>query len=993
MYNIIGDNIYLVVNEINIPLELIYRKLLYLQKDNSSNSETFTYEKTEILLKFIESKAEDEQNQLKQIKFELNNEEYSIYEKYKIKFIIEGKEKTLNLYSPDIFMNYIATNYEEKKLLFYDKNDKLISSNYAIGEFFSISKVMDSKIEESEDKISKFTAFFDQYYSQNNLPEAKKLNMNFQYYSGADINTFKYVNNKERKNLIERINKLLYKNQKIYITGISGIGKTITLLYFLKHKRNTFLTCYFNIKSLLFNQDIKLETEIISLFPKNKKEEYLKFIEQFKKNKSINPWINIKYILDNIPIFINRYYIIVFDQYKYSEDENKVLEIILNMEKFSNFNFIICSSMNDKDAKINVLYKNFSNPLSKNIEVIYLNALFSVESLIEKDTVFYKLMKKFNFSCKIYEEFIKNYNKDNINDIKKYFSDKYISLTDQIKIYFEIRKINIIENYELLIESINKEEIDEISFKKIAQIMPLKYVGYIEINLKYKFIPSFDFFELSLRDIYKKALKSKLIEFIKIIPNNSRAQLGNIFDLLVNWNFDINKPAFGSLIHHVLILNEIARFTKIKNVITYLERDEKNLFNEYELNLSQIFDGKLIYLEQYNFNGAYLDGGFLKPVNESNNLIFDFFGYQSSILKREHFNKIFLFILMNSIKEKFNEIFKIIIRKAYFFYILDPGDKITIKFCKNNGLYYILYDINKLEFILEGQKKVEDIIENPKNSMEILEPNIYEIQQYEEEQKYLKFKNYLNNYHLSMKKNEINQKGKIIENKNISNRTDSINNKILVNDNIFKINNSDSDTINTQSEEKNETINIREEIENNCQEGNINDNKNQKIIFKKKKDNFFYPINLLNKKRGNANQNEEENENEYGEKIQDEVTKFINKIKENCTLFSLQKNKNNQRETNEKINIWNDITDSWKLIFPEYKRYKLLIRNLNFRFFNESLPFFIYDPEKNIIIFKKEKNENAEYYNSLDGKKLDILHAQEYILKDKYVHIYQLQLN
>ena len=976
MYDIIGDEVFLVFNQIKIPLDLIYTKLLNLQLDNSSNAESFTYEKTNLILKYIGKEKVDER-ELQRIKFELNDKKYVIYEKKKIKIIIDGKEKIMNFYSPHFFNQYFSNNYEGKNLQYYDKNDKFISDKLFVNNYSIIAKVKEAKIESSEEKIAKFRALFDQYYSQENLSEAQQLNMNFQYYSKADINTFRYVDNIEREDLILKIDKLLLNTTKIYITGISGIGKTITLLYYLKIRRNFYKSCYFNIKSLLFNQDIKLEIEMISLFHKNKKKEYLEFIKQFEEKKSSNPWINIKYILENIPIKDSSSNIIIFDQYKYSQDENKVLELILNMERLSNFIFIICSSMNDKDAKFNVLYKNFSNPLSKDLEVIYLNTLFSIENIIQKDTCFYRLMKKFNFSGKIYEEFIKNYDQNNLMQIKTFLSDKYISFTDQIKKYFEIRKINMIENYELLIESINKEEIDEISFKKIAQIMPLKYVGYIE-NLKYKFIPSFDFFELSLRDIYKKALKSKIVEFIKIIPSNNRAQFGNIFDLLVNWNFDINKSAFGTLIHHVLILNEIARFTKIKNIITF-EKDEQNLFNETELNLEKIFDGKLIYLEQYNFNGAYLDGGFLKPVIENDSLTFDLFCYQASIHKREHFNKIFLFILMNSIKERLNTNLSITIRKVYFFYILDPGDKITMEFCKNNGLYYILYDINELEFKIDG-KKVENIIENPKNCMEIVEPNIYEIQRYEEEQQYHKLKNYLNNYYLKMKENEQNNNLKIIENKNnLNNSIENMNNNS---------NNNMNDNI---AEEKTDTdiISSREENESNYQ-NTINTKKKEKIIFRKHKDNFFYPVSLLNKKRAHSIQNEEK-ENEYAEKIKGEVEKLISTIKNNRVLSSLQKVKKSQRQTEEIINIWNDITPILQLIFPQYKKYKLLIRNLNFRFFNESLPFFISDPERNIIIFKTDKNENAEYYSSLDGQKLNNFYAQEYILKDNYVHIYQLK--
>ena len=84
MYDIIGDEVFLVFNQIKIPLDLIYTKLLNLQLDNSSNAESFTYEKTNLILKYIGKEKVDER-ELQRIKFELNDKKYVIYEKKKNK--------------------------------------------------------------------------------------------------------------------------------------------------------------------------------------------------------------------------------------------------------------------------------------------------------------------------------------------------------------------------------------------------------------------------------------------------------------------------------------------------------------------------------------------------------------------------------------------------------------------------------------------------------------------------------------------------------------------------------------------------------------------------------------------------------------------------------------------------------------------------------------------------------------------------------------------
>lgn len=54
---------------------------------------------------------------------------------------------------------------------------------------------------------------------------------------------------------------------------------------------------------------------------------------------------------------------------------------------------------------------------------------------------------------------------------------------------------------------------------------------------------------------------------------------------------------------------------------------------------------------------------------------------------------------MNKIKNRFNEILSISIRKTFFFYIIDKEDKNTAEFCKNNGLYYIYYELPNMQFI------------------------------------------------------------------------------------------------------------------------------------------------------------------------------------------------------------------------------------------------------------------------------------------------------
>ena len=176
-----------------------------------------------------------------------------------------------------------------------------------------------------------------------------------------------------------------------------------------------------------------------------------------------------------------------------------------------------------------------------------------------------------------------------------------------------------------------------------------------------KISASFDFFYLPLRAVYKEKTKIDLISVSKI--TNNRGELGNIFDSLVNYHFDINKNAFGFEISHVIIVNEIVNFSYFTSIIN----DNKDYFSR-ELNLENLFDGKPIYLEQKNANGQCVDGGFLIPISESN--CYSLLLYQSSIKKRRHFSKEFIYnYIYSTAKENLNKMFGIDITKLYFMYI------------------------------------------------------------------------------------------------------------------------------------------------------------------------------------------------------------------------------------------------------------------------------------------------------------------------------------
>ena len=201
------------------------------------------------------------------------------------------------------------------------------------------------------------------------------------------------------------------------------------------------------------------------------------------------------------------------------------------------------------------------------------------------------------------------------------------------------------------------------------------------------------------------------------MEKKNRGELGNIFDSLVNYHFDINKKIFGLEISHVVIVNEIVNFSYIKKII----HEEKDYFSD-QINLEKLYDHKVIYLEQFNSNGQCVDGGFLIPIPNSDS--YALLLYQSSIKKRKHFSKDFIFnYIYKTTKHNINEMLGININKIYFMYIIAQEDQNTAKFCKDTNIYYIYYDYVNSKFLFGTSQEINAFNDKIYNKMEIWETN------------------------------------------------------------------------------------------------------------------------------------------------------------------------------------------------------------------------------------------------------------------------------
>jgi len=743
-YNLLEENkFYFAKGNQKISYRLIYSYLLKMVQNNEK--------KREIILDKCDEKTEDNKAELELI----YNKDY--YFQFKIdlssKLIIEGKKKiyfqdddeekstkeiyVYNTHQIKEFQSSLLSNKNINDICLFDEYETLIEDETNLFNRVIFLKKKEDNLIDQKMKEEYYKKIFNNYLTNKFENEGERFSFNISEYSGQQANNFEYFETKKRRDFLDSLDDFI-ESEKYYLalTGISGTGKTITLLKFLKEKYINFPNCYFNIKSLSKNSNIKkIAAEFVKLFNKNDYYEYyIELINLFEKEKHIMLWDKIIKILNYIIEIkeIKEKIIIIFDQYKIGFDINLKLLNILQSDKYcQKIKIIICSSINGKDIKTNLTYSTiFKNLQMKNIiNYTFIERLFSVKLIIKNDKI-KAIMKKFKYIPKYYFIFIKDYHEDTENidneeelqkQIKRFVSDQFNNIKNKLILFYNENNIELIENYNNICRILQGEAINESYFTNYIQIIPLKYCKFKIENGQIQIFASFNFFYGPLRAVYKEMTNLDLISVGKITKN--RGELGNIFDSLVNYHFDVNKNAFGFDISHVIIVNEIVNFS----YFTFIINDDKDYFIK-EINLEKLFDGKPIYLEQMNSNGQCVDGGFLLPIKNTN--FYSLLLYQSSIKKRKHFSKEFIYdyIYLTS-KENLNKMFGIKIQKLYFMYILDSEDLSTIKHCKDNNIFYIFYDFKSSKFYFNNNKVIASFSKKILDSLEIQKPNLKIIEQ------------------------------------------------------------------------------------------------------------------------------------------------------------------------------------------------------------------------------------------------------------------------
>ena len=204
------------------------------------------------------------------------------------------------------FQTYLMENNEKKNVEFFDESNKLIidiNSDKLFDLVHHLKIKEDNMALEENQKEDYYKNIFDKYIKNNFLNNGEKLSFNLDKYSNLNNSEFEFIETKYRNELFDSLQNFI-NSQEHYIafTGVSGTGKTITLLKYLETIYQNFPNCYFNIKSLTKISNIQiLASEFVKLFPnKNLYDDYIKLINQIENKNPLSIWDKIIEILDFI---------------------------------------------------------------------------------------------------------------------------------------------------------------------------------------------------------------------------------------------------------------------------------------------------------------------------------------------------------------------------------------------------------------------------------------------------------------------------------------------------------------------------------------------------------------------------------------------------------------------------------------------------------------------------------------------------------------------
>lgn len=519
--------------------------------------------------------------------------------------------------------------------------------------------------------------------------------------------------------------KLLNKQKRfIPICGPKSIGKTTSLLYYLKNyaARKYFYINLSYCKRLLADGDKKNLCLCIckELFNCLKFEDVNKLYNSLYEMNYINIMdivvYIIKYIEEKAPF--GKIYI-VLDQYKEKIDKDyKVIKQIESKTKIDNkFNVIVCSSINEFDFR-NSLNKKSNNSKDFYLDYLFVNKLASVninniknelddeeKILLEDSGNLFLYFHYINENKIIKGKKEKDTRKEIMKHIKEQIND-YFSETDNT------RKISIIETIH---DNIDKK-IKFSDLKDRLSFFPFKYfsltkddknmfsVGDLEDDTELVVKASYPIVINCINDIFHNSKYEIKINSLNLINKSlekakSSTELEEQFNKFL-WFYKNSFSFYGCKIIKKIIISSLLDMKESDGEL--IKEAVKDLKNNSE---------SILIIQNYQ-NAKHYDTAILKL----NSIIrdtkyFDLFIFQETLKKetKERFSYPTLIEDKTCLKYKFYLNSDIQIKNIYFSYVFDNDnlDTTTMDYCEDNNINYQIYDDRNIKLI---DSKIDPIL-------------------------------------------------------------------------------------------------------------------------------------------------------------------------------------------------------------------------------------------------------------------------------------------
>lgn len=705
-----------------------------------SDDEFYFDEETEKFYTFKGGKSyEDFFKELGPIKYDYSfqkvnnvNVTFSKNSKY-IKFTKDGKSKNIfvvNSYQVNFLLNKF--NYKDYKVDGKNMEEINIDDNLDFSEIIFLENLL------TKDDYNK---------AKENIKEKMPIlldDLSLIYY---DYQKYKekseFILTKERTDFFERLKVLNKKKKFIPICGPKSIGKTTSLLYYLKMNA---MCKYFYInlsycKNLLVSGNKKklclcICKELFNCLKFNDVNNfYNSLYEKNFQNIMEIVLLILKYIIEKDP-FSKTY--ILLDQFKekIDKDYNIIKEIEILTKINSKFNVIVCSSINEFDFR-NSLSKKLNNSDQFYLNYLFVNKLISVDINKIKNELNDEEKELLKASGNLFLYF-HHINENKIIKEKKPVETKreiMNHIINEINDYFKgndnNKKLGIIETIH---DNIDKR-IKFIDLKEKLSYFPFKFFNLFkddqnmfnieDLNKDTELIinPSYPIVIDCINEIFhnsKYELKDNSSNETKKSGEKSKksTELEENFNRFL-WFYKNNFSFYGcKIVKKITITSLLDMKTSEGNTISKAVKDLENISDS-------------ILIIQTSQNAKHYDTAILKLCKiENDEKIFELYLFQET-LKKEAKERLLNSTLIEDktcLKYKFFLNSKIILENIYFSYVFenDNLDKVTMDYCKDTNINYQIYD-DKSIILIDSKidTKITPKFEYPSPSKENIDEKKY----------------------------------------------------------------------------------------------------------------------------------------------------------------------------------------------------------------------------------------------------------------------------